>query len=277
MEASQAKAPPEVRNVINFLRTKAGMKTKVGVLNGKRQDYFKGKLAVKALTSPAYAKLQNVPQFKTVEEAQNYMSSIMPYTFFLLVDRGGRSGGSKSPKVLQITPVQKFSTDGYYAWFYEGSQWLTYVGGLVLVACMLAAVMFPLWPPFMRLGVWYLSMLVLAFLAALFALAIVRLIIYIITVFTIPPGLWIFPQLFADVGFFESFVPLYEWDYPKKKGKKGKGKEKEVKGKEKEGSSGEKKSKKSKGEGASVKSASGSAPPTQASSRSATVEEIEDD
>jgi translocation protein SEC62 len=42
MEASQAKAPPEVRNVINFLRTKAGMKTKVGVLNGKRQDYFKG-------------------------------------------------------------------------------------------------------------------------------------------------------------------------------------------------------------------------------------------
>jgi len=270
MEASQAKAPPDVRNVINFLRTKAGMKTKVGVLNGKRQDYFKGKMAVKALTSPAYAKLQNVPQFKTSEEAQNYMNTIMPYTFFLLVDRGGRSGGSKSPKVLQINPVQKFSIDGYYAWFYEGSQWLTYVGGLVLVVCMLAAVMFPLWPPFMRLGVWYLSMLVLAFLAALFALAIVRLIIYIITVFAIPPGLWIFPQLFADVGFFESFVPLYEWDYPKKKGKKGKGKEKE-------GSSGEKKSKKSKGEDANVKSVSGSTAPTQTSTRSATVEEVEDD
>lgn len=243
------------------------MKTKVGVLNGKRQDYFKGKAAVKALTSPAYAKLQNVPKFKTPEEAQNYMNTIMPYTFFLLVDRGGRSGGSKSPKVLQINPVQKFSPEGYYAWFYEGSQWLTYVGGLVLVACMLGAVMFPLWPPFMRLGVWYLSMLVLAFLAALFALAIVRLIVYIITVFTVPPGLWIFPQLFADVGFFESFVPLYEWDYPKKKGKKGKGKEKE-------GSSGEKKSKKSKGEGASASGAGTPAPP---SSRSATIEEVEDD
>jgi len=238
------------------------MKTKVGVLNGKRQDYFKGRSAIKALTSPAFAKLKNVPQIKSPEEAQNYMNTIMPYTFFLLVDRGGRTGGSKSPKVLQINQLQKFSSEGYYAWFYEGSQWLTYVGGLALVACMLAAVMFPLWPSFMRLGVWYLSMLVLAFLAALFALAIVRLIVYVITVFATPPGLWIFPQLFADVGFFESFVPLYEWDYPKKKGKKGKGK-----AKEKDEGGNDKKSK---------KSDSGSPLTAPAVLQSASIEEIED-
>jgi hypothetical protein len=40
----QAKAPQDLRNVVNFLRTsKAGMKIRVGVLNGKRIDYFKGK------------------------------------------------------------------------------------------------------------------------------------------------------------------------------------------------------------------------------------------
>jgi len=132
------------------------------------------------------------------------------------------------------------------------------------VVCMLAGVMFPLWPAFMRLGVWYLSMLVLAFLAALFALAIVRLIIYILTVFTLPPGLWIFPQLFADVGFFESFVPLYEWDYPKKKKGKGKGKEKEGSGKEK---------KKSKSEG----DATGVAPAGSTTPRGATIEEVKED
>ncbi len=39
----QATAPPEVRNVVNFLRSsKAGIKVRVGVLNGKRIDYFKG-------------------------------------------------------------------------------------------------------------------------------------------------------------------------------------------------------------------------------------------
>lgn len=39
----QTKASPEARNVVNFLRSsKAGMKIRVGVLNGKRIDYFKG-------------------------------------------------------------------------------------------------------------------------------------------------------------------------------------------------------------------------------------------
>lgn len=39
----QAKAPADLRNVISFLRSgKAGIKIRVGVLNGKRIDYFKG-------------------------------------------------------------------------------------------------------------------------------------------------------------------------------------------------------------------------------------------
>lgn len=39
----QAKAPVDLRNVISFLRSgKAGIKIRVGVLNGKRIDYFKG-------------------------------------------------------------------------------------------------------------------------------------------------------------------------------------------------------------------------------------------
>ena len=39
----QSSAPPEIRNLVNFLRSsKAGIKVRVGVLNGKRIDYFKG-------------------------------------------------------------------------------------------------------------------------------------------------------------------------------------------------------------------------------------------
>jgi len=103
-----------------------------------------------------------------------------------------------------------------------------------MVAIMLAGVMFPLWPSSLRLGVWYLSILVLALIGVFFGIAIVRLVFYIVTVLVRPPGIWIFPQLFADVGFVDSFIPLYEWDNAKKKkGKKvktsdkGKGKEKE--------------------------------------------------
>ena len=165
-----------------------------------------GKSAVKALLSPAYAKLKNVPKVTSEQEAQKLLLSIIPYAFFLRVDRGAPSGSSSSsPKHLQVVQMQTFLPDNYYAWFYEGSQWTTYVGGVAMVAIMLAGVMFPLWPPIMRLGVWYLSMGMLGLIGLFFAIAIVRLIFYIITVIVASPGIWIFPNLFADVGFVRVF------------------------------------------------------------------------
>ena len=42
-QAQQIRAPPHARNVAQFLRSsKSGMKIRVGALNGKRVDYFKG-------------------------------------------------------------------------------------------------------------------------------------------------------------------------------------------------------------------------------------------
>ncbi|KAF7316284.1 Translocation protein [Mycena indigotica] len=221
----QAKAPPDIRKVAVFLRSgKAGIKVRVGALNGKRFDYFKGKSAIKALLSPAYAKLKGVPKITTEAEALTTLAAVNSFAFFLRVQRGGPSGSSSSsPKVLQVIPEQKFVGDEYYVWFFEGSQWTTYAGAILMVGVMLAGVMFPLWPPIMRQGVYYLSMGMLGLIGLFFAIAIVRLIFYIITVIVASPGIWIFPKLFADVGFVESFIPLYEWDLPKKKSKKKKG------------------------------------------------------
>ena len=40
---AQSKAPQDIRNVVNFLRSsKAGIKVRMGALNGKRTEYFKG-------------------------------------------------------------------------------------------------------------------------------------------------------------------------------------------------------------------------------------------
>lgn len=159
-----------------------------------------GRSAVKALLSPAYAKLKKVPKVTTEEEAQQLLANINTFAFYLRVERS-QSTSSSSPRPLQINPMQMFQPTDYYAWFYEGSQWTTYVGGVAMVAIMLAGVMFPLWPPIMRLGVWYLSIGVLGLIGLFFAIAIVRLIFYIITVIVASPGIWIFPKLFADVGF----------------------------------------------------------------------------
>ncbi|KAF9528379.1 translocation protein Sec62-domain-containing protein [Crepidotus variabilis] len=268
----QAKAPPEIQKVAQFLRGgSSGLKNRVGALNGKRLDYFKGKSSVKALLSPAFAKVKGVPKVTSEAEAQQLLQSVNAFAFFLRVQRGAPTGSaSSSPKALQIIPEQHFSTDEYYAWFYEGSQWTTYAGGLLMVVIMLAGVMFPLWPDFMRLGVWYLSVGMLGLIGLFFGIAIVRLIFYVITVIVASPGIWIFPQLFADVGFVESFIPLWEWDLPKKKSKKKKGdkEKKEKKSSKPKGSSN--------GEGAYIEEVveSGDSRPQ---SRNARIEEVEDD
>jgi len=99
----------------------------------------------------------------------------------------------------------------YYCWMYEGSQWKTKLYAAGALALILAIVFFPVWPYKLRLGVWYLSMGCLGLLGLFFAMAIFRLILFVITTFAVPPGLWLYPNLFEDVGFFDSFKPLWGW------------------------------------------------------------------
>ena len=123
---------------------------------------------------------------------------------------------------VKIVQQQEFDPMMHYVWLYEGSQWKTKIwAGLALIA-VFTVVMFPLWPLFMRQGVYYLSVGAMGLLIAFFGLAIVRLILYCVTYFAVAPGLWIFPNLFEDVGVIDSFKPLYGWQETKKAKKKAK-------------------------------------------------------
>jgi protein translocation Sec62 family protein len=112
---------------------------------------------------------------------------------------------------VKIEQHQEANDDNYYIWLYEGSQWKQklYAGGALLL--VIAIVLFPLWPLVLRQGVWYVSMGMLGLIGLFFAMAIVRLILFIITMFTAAPGLWLYPNLFEDVGFFDSFRPVWAW------------------------------------------------------------------
>ncbi|CAG8830947.1 1070_t:CDS:1, partial [Racocetra persica] len=61
-----------------------------------------------------------------------------------------------------------------------------------------AAVLFPLWPPILRDMVWYISVAILCLFGVFMIIAVVRLVLFIITMIVVPPGIWIFPNLFAD-------------------------------------------------------------------------------
>ncbi|KAJ1763205.1 Translocation protein S62 [Coemansia sp. RSA 1807] len=186
---------------------KSGLRAREGVLNGRRVQYFKGKSALNALTKSDDGQ---TPKCATREDAIEWMQDLLDYQLIVRCDKDAQNA-----RLLRINPMQNFDEETYYAWLYEGSRILVILGGIGVVAVVLAGVMFPLWPSVLRNGTWYLSMLALGLLGLLFGIAIVRLIIYIITVVTHPQGLWIFPNLFEDVGFFESFVPLHAWEVPK--------------------------------------------------------------
>jgi len=70
-----------------------------------------------------------------------------------------------------------------------------------MVVIMLAGVMFPLWPVKLRIGVWYLSVAALGLVGAFIGLAVVRLILWVVTSFSMKKAIWLFPNLFEDVGF----------------------------------------------------------------------------
>jgi translocation protein SEC62 len=112
---------------------------------------------------------------------------------------------------VNIVQQQEAGDEMHYMWLWEGPQWRKklYAGGAL--AGIMTVVMFPLWPLVMRQGVWYLSMGMLGLLGLFFVMAIFRLILFMITMFTHPPGLWLYPNLFEDVGFFDSFRPLWAW------------------------------------------------------------------
>lgn len=112
---------------------------------------------------------------------------------------------------MKIESQQDIADDLHYVWLYEGPQWKQKLYAVGALSAIMAVVMFPLWPLQLRVVVWYLSMGMLGLLGLFFVMAIFRLILFCVTYFAVPPGLWLYPNLFEDVGFFDSFRPVWGW------------------------------------------------------------------
>lgn len=182
------------------------------------------KRAIRALYSPAYTKARAknplLPEVGDRASAENIFKQLPISMLALRIHKvdphaGHNHGKKKRVKGLwtvEIERQQDAADEMHYVWLYEGSQWKQklYAGGALFA--ILAVVFFPVWPYKLRLGVWYVSMACLGVLALFFAMAILRLIIYVITRLSLRRGWWLYPNLFEDVGFFDSFRPLWAWD-----------------------------------------------------------------
>ncbi|KAL8958140.1 MAG: hypothetical protein Q9183_005899 [Haloplaca sp. 2 TL-2023] len=248
---------PKAIAVAKWLRGQ-DLKSRTSLLNGQRKDMFRVKRALRALQSDAYKKAQSkkgslLPPVKDTATASETFK-LLPLSLLALrvskVDpHEGHNHGppAKAQKRIKglwnikIEQQQDISDDLHYIWLYEGPQWKqkAYAGGALLL--IMTVVMFPLWPLKLRIGVWYLSMGMLGLIGLFFAMAFFRAILFGVTYFAVPPGLWLYPNLFEDVGFFDSFRPVWGWQEDKKKKSKknkagGAGDGKVEKGKDTNGS-----------------------------------------
>ncbi|THW74171.1 translocation protein [Aureobasidium pullulans] len=211
---------PEAIAVATFLQSQ-DLKVRTCVFQEKRKDMFKVKRAIRALESPAYEKARAknplLPPVTDRASAENTFK-LLPLSLLALrvskIEAPAEQQKKKRVKGLwnvKVEQQQEARDEFHYVWLYEGPQWKTklYAGGAL--ALILAIVFFPVWPYKMRIGVWYLSMACLGLLGLFFAMAIFRLILFLVTMFTVPPGLWLYPNLFEDVGFFDSFRPVWGW------------------------------------------------------------------
>ncbi|KAI5306056.1 hypothetical protein KEM56_002380 [Ascosphaera pollenicola] len=226
-----APANPQAIAVANFLRSQ-DLKPRACVLDGRRRELFKVKRAIRALESDAYKKAQRknptlLPPVTDRASAENAFK-LLPLSVLALrvskvssaTQHNQTGGGQKRVKGfwnVKIEQHQDVEPLMHYVWLYDGPQWKQKVMAVLTLLAIIAVVMFPLWPMKMRLGVWYLSMGAMGLLGLFFAMAIFRLILFCVTVFAVPPGLWLYPNLFEDVGFMDSFRPVWGWQETKKK------------------------------------------------------------
>jgi len=201
-----SKVPKDVMEIAKYLlSSESKMKTRSGILNGRRVEYFKGKAATHALMRKAYSKSKKRPTIDNREKAAEYMNKVVENGLILRVDHTPHS------KQCSFNPSQTFNDDFYFIWVYEGSQLKTLLLGFGILLIVLAGVMFQVWPARLRRGAYYILVALMWVMVAFFIMVIFRFILYLVTLLVCKRSIWLFPNLFADVGIIESFEPL--WGY----------------------------------------------------------------
>lgn len=229
---------PVVMKFANFVRDHKLLKNRNGLLNNTEDvQFFRFKRFVRAVMSDEYKQKSSNPKNELVavaneQDAAKLFVMMIQNRLLVPVEKlhyqqiKEVKGWKPNREKPTLKPTQKavLEPNAYYAWTYQKPNPYMMLYAFLTLAAIFGVVLFPLWPRFMRVGVWYISMGCLCLLGLFFAMAFVRLIIFCVTYLVMPQAFWLYPNLFEDCGFFESFVPLYGWAEPAgaKKSKKGK-------------------------------------------------------
>ncbi|KAH3663581.1 hypothetical protein OGAPHI_004982 [Ogataea philodendri] len=228
-----AQKDPVAITVATYLRYHKILKQRQGlnINSGDKQDFFRYKRLIRALLSDEYKKQQkkqpSLPPVEDNAQAQKLFILMIQNQLIQPVKKLKTQDAKQKKAKLErgvpcLEPTNKavLQPDEYFIWTFSPPNPYLVIYSLLGLVGIFTVILFPLWPLWMRKGVWYLSTGLLGLICLFFALAIVRLIIYVLSLVFLPQQFWLFPRLFDDCGFFDSFKPLYSWEDPKGKPKK---------------------------------------------------------
>ncbi|SCV03023.1 LAME_0H07096g1_1 [Lachancea meyersii CBS 8951] len=215
--------PQSAVAIASLLRRNKLLKQRQGLSQARHVDFFRYKRFVRALKSSEYkAKSENQPDLyppvNNFEDAKNVFIELIKAQLVVPCKKlhsaeckdHGLKPNKEFPNLL-LSDKAMLQPDEYYTWNYNPKTLTDYLLVVGIVVGILAFVCYPLWPSSMRRVVYYVSLALLALIGLFFVIAILRFIIYLLSlaVCSEKGGFWLFPNLFEDCGVLESFKPFY--------------------------------------------------------------------
>mmetsp|Transcript_3469 Transcript_3469/g.6102 ORF Transcript_3469/g.6102 Transcript_3469/m.6102 type:complete len:732 (+) Transcript_3469:161-2356(+) len=190
----------QVKRYASYLH--ANIPLREAVQLDKRVNYFRGKKLMEVLCTGKAAK--NKPPCETEEDAKKVGLALLRMGLI-----HASEVADKKRRILRPIRTNEFDAESYLTWIYQGSNTMRNMLLALLIISVTAMCLFPVWPQFAKVGIWYVSVTILIFLVVLFS---VRLLLYIIF-WTVGFEFWILPNFFDDdLGVADSFRPIYSFE-----------------------------------------------------------------
>lgn len=207
-----------LKKVANYV--KENIKNRAGVLNENRCDWFKGDRLLAVINPPPEEegdkkkKKKKRPKYMesiTSEDAVEVAKALLAAeSYFMKVEKvKGSEKRSQDQKEIRLVKHQLWDDKGYYVWVWEGNQfWSNFMTG-ALVLGFLGITCFPIWPNFLKLVLWYISV---TLLIIMFVTLMIRFLLFLF-VWIFGYEFWVFPNLFDEsLTVVESFKPVYSFE-----------------------------------------------------------------
>jgi translocation protein SEC62 len=196
-----------LKTLCNFLRSNDGPAVREAIEMDKRVYYLKGDKLVNFMLEPKKGTKwpKDLPKFKTRQEAIAVCKELCNYQYIHRSIKRGKGD-------LTISRDREFDESGIFTWIYEGDKSFSHLMTTLLIMGFLFCVCFPIWPNFLKVFAWYMSV---SFLLLIFFLVTVRGLLFLF-VWILGYDFWFLPNLFDEqLGFVDSFKPLYSFEKTK--------------------------------------------------------------